>query len=131
MNQRAHQNKSPWVNVKMFSKDGLSVQVEMLDGWRPRYRVRLGALRGEDFLPTILVRLEGQGKVQIHRVQDTVSALLTEAEDWVHNEAQHRENQILEERIVKETKQVNFGKPVARVTGKTQKNRDKRKVATA
>jgi hypothetical protein len=77
------------------------------------------------------MRLTGQGKVCIERIHEDFSALIVEAQDWVHNEAQHRENQILEEKIERETKQVNHGKTQVRVTGKTQRNKERRKVGVS
>lgn len=122
---------NPWLAVKTFERDGIAVLVEKQEGFRPRYSVKIGRKRDGKFAPFLPVRLEAQGKVTIHRVHETVKNLLTEAEDWIHNEAQLHENDILESKIANEMKGANHGKPKVRVTGKTQRNRDKRKSAAA
>lgn len=132
MNPRQHQ--SPWITAKVFSKGGLTVRVEKLEGWKPRYRLRLGALNERDeFISSILMRLsgEGRGKVEIKRVHETLASLVVEAQDWVHNEAQYHEDQVMDQRITRELKQAYQGKPNVRMTGKTQRNREKRKPTAA
>lgn len=129
------QNANEWTVAKTFEENGVAVRVEVLESFNPsfnpRYSLKVGRVRDGKFAPFLPIRLESQGKVTIHRVHEVVAKLLTEAEDWIHNEAQVRENDRMEYRIAKETKQANQGKQVTRVTGKTQKNRDKRRGVAA
>lgn len=129
---RSYQN-NPWAPAKSFEKDGVCVRVERKEvAGKTHFRAKVGRLdTNNNFVFYIPFMMSGLGKVSITRVNEVVQSLLKTAEDWAHNEAQYAEDRFIETKTVQETKQVNQGKQTTRHTGKTQRNRDKRKGVVA
>ena len=137
MNQPSYRPapRSDWAPVKTFDKDNVVVRVEKLDVLKQGvektfYRVKVGHLNHEkSFIPLLPMFTEGhgKGKITIKRVAEVVLELVKSAEDWIHNEAQYAEDTRTHSRIEREQKQADRDKPVTRVTGKTEKKRNKLK----
>lgn len=102
MNDRRKVN---WSVVKDFELNGIVVEVSASDTERPRYSVRIGR-RGErgtvSFVP---LYIEGQGKVRVTSIVDTMSKLLQEAQEFVEEQAQTHEDEYIAKRIERETRE--------------------------
>ncbi len=115
-----------WKEAKRFtSADGeVAVAIETTDGFRPRYSVRLGRVRPDGKLaPFLPVKITGDLQPKLVAFLASYSKLLADAEEWISIELGYRAEGDLDRRIVKETQQANFGKPVTKVTGKTAKKK--------
>jgi len=60
-----------------------------------------------------------------------ISTLLENAEEWIVTDMAQRHDTDIDNRIEKEQKNANFGKTVTKVTGKTERNRNKKRGAVA
>ncbi len=134
--------KSVYTTIKDFTDDETKVTVRLQrsnDYPRPRYSFQIGRLQETNrggapgvearLVPFLNVRIQTHlGKIQnMSAYSARVENLLLQAEEYVHNEAQLTEDQILDTQISRDEKYVNRGKPQTKVTGKTQRERDKRR----
>lgn len=130
--------KIEWTHVKDIERGGVVVRITSSGGYRPRYSMAVGRLlplpagapEGTEprFTQHIGVFVDGQGTLNLRSPMAlAIGEAVQEAEGWILNECQKTEDSILEDRVKKETKQANFGKPVTKATGKTEREREKRK----
>jgi hypothetical protein len=132
--------KAVYTTIKDFTDPESKVTVRLQrssDYPRPRYSVSVGRLQDstrdgateQRLVPFLPVRVQTHlAKVQtLTAFSSIVGQLLNEAEEYIHNEAQLTEDQILESQINKDEKWANRGKPQAKHTGKTERERNKRK----
>jgi len=81
----------------------LCVRVSCSDEWVPKYNLKTGRLRPDGGISfSIPIYARGQGRIDIVRVSAVLAKLVKDAEDWIHNEVQHREDEIIEARQTKE-----------------------------
>lgn len=125
--ERAARPTPEWREAKRFEEDGLAVIVEMLDGFRPRYSIRTGQVRkdGKGVLPFLPVEVRGTFQISLKPLAGPIHALLLKAEEWIQSDVAQRVSDDVDWRIQKETKQLNLGRPPAKVTGKTAKRKAK------
>lgn len=124
----------PWVTAKDFTNEGLTVRVTVQDGYRPKYSAQIGKLvhprnPGDEmrFAPHVPLFIDvNLGRAAIRSPDDVILGLLAAAKAWTLAEAQLREDTIIEEKQLAETKDANRNKPTTRHTGKTQRNKEKR-----
>jgi hypothetical protein len=103
MNERP---KISWTIIKEFEENGILVEVSMSDGYRPRYNVRVGRRGERGTIPFLQLRVEGQGKVRVIDVSETVAKLLYAAQEFVEGRVQEHEDKFIAERIERESRQV-------------------------
>jgi hypothetical protein len=123
MEQRAAKE---WVHVKDIQDGNLIVKITELQAYRPRYSIEVGRANEDNklirhfgvFVDTHL------GKVSIREsLGARIKLLVEQAESWVIERTQERENVIMQERIDKEQEEADRGKVNTRVTGKTEKTK--------
>jgi len=86
----------------------------------------------EKFIPHIRAHKDRSSMVHVGLETPFVTILTTlleEAEEWITSDMAARHDEDIEARIVKETKQAGFGQKETKRTGKTERNRNKRKGA--
>lgn len=98
--------RSTWTVIKEFEADGILVEVSSNDSPRPRHTVRVGRRGERGTIPFLPLFIEGQGKVRVVSVAETVAKLLVEAQNFVEERAQAIEDEYLAERISRESRQV-------------------------
>jgi len=103
MNERS---KISWTIIKEFEENGILVEISESSAYRPQYNVRVGRRGERGTIPFLQLRVEGQGKVRVVDVSETVAKLLSEAQKFVEDRAQDREDKFIAERIERESKQV-------------------------
>lgn len=105
--------KQTWEHVKSFQDGICVVKVTMLSGYRPRYSFQIGRANEDGgvvahygvFVDTAL------GKSTLREsIADKICKLVGEAEAWILERTQVREDEIIEQRITKEKTQADFGK---------------------
>jgi hypothetical protein len=121
--ERVNRTTPEWREAKRFEEDGLAVIVEMQDGFRPRYSLRIAQVRGGKVLPFLPVEVRGSFQITLKPLAGPIHALLLKAEEWIQTEAGSRVNEDIDRRIERETKQVNKDRPQTRTTGKTAKRK--------
>jgi hypothetical protein len=101
----------------------LVARISRSDGYRPRFSVVIGRYitkeQGEKAKITMYLPVFARAhnaKVTVNPIHDAVSGLLYEAQAWIREQCQERENEILEERIEKE-KQIMEKSKVKKVGG--------------
>jgi hypothetical protein len=107
------------------SSSAIAVVISQSDDKRPRYSIKVCKRRAEEtqhgteehFLQFIPLFTEG---LKIRSVSTVIFNLLCTAERWI-------EELILNTRIEKDEAQAEHGKPITRKTGKTERERDKKK----
>lgn len=127
--------KIEWSIVQVFEKDGIAVQVTSSGGNRPRFSLSVGRYAASHtaeaparFTGHIGIFTEGQGTLSLRApLFAVIGNLVAQAESWILAQAQTYEDEFLEQRTQKESRQANFGKPQARHTGKTERKRAKQK----
>jgi hypothetical protein len=126
--------RTDWTHVKDVQRGEVVVRISSTGGFRPRFSISIGRLVAplsgtEDrHVPHLGVFVEGQGTLNLRApVALAIGEAVQEAEGWILNECQRSEDQILEDRVKKETKQANAGKPPTKHTGKTEREREKRR----
>lgn len=84
----------------------LIVRVSKTDEYVPKYSIKMGRFRPDGNIvgSNIPIYARGKGKIEIARVGATLAKLVKQAEDWIHNEAQYREDEIIDEKLKKEEK---------------------------
>lgn len=132
-------DSQPWKVLRDFTDEmsRISVRVTAQENHRIRFSVKIGRLVDQPdsnvqaFIPFIPVYLDiDQGKVtRRDQIEQTIERLMLEAFDFIHVTAQDREDSILEQRISREQRDANRGKPPARVTGKTAREKAKQRSA--
>lgn len=106
-----------WEHVRDFSDHhtGVVVRVNATDQHRPRYSFEIGRqVDDREYLARhFSVFVGGQGKVELTRpsLVETITRLVAEAEKFVLERCQEREDEIIEERMAKEKAQMERGKP--------------------
>ena len=76
------------------------------DEYVPKYSIKMGRFR-QDRKHRRLEHPDShprQGKIPRLRVSAVLAKLVKDAEDWIHNEAQYREDEIIDEKVRKEEK---------------------------
>lgn len=84
----------------------LIVRVSKTDEYVPKYSIKMGRFRQDGNIvgSNIPIYTRGKGKIEITRVSAVLAKLVKDAEDWIHNEAQYREDEIIDEKVRKEEK---------------------------
>lgn len=105
--RRDERKQMTWVDCKDFKETlgtlDLVVRVSRSDEFVPKYSIKLGRLRPDNMVTmNIPIYARGQGKINIVRVGEVLAKLVKEAEDYVHNSAQYREDQVIDGRQEKE-----------------------------
>jgi hypothetical protein len=98
--------KPSWTVVKEFEESGVLVEVSASDTARSRYSIRIGRRGERGAMPFLPLYLQGQGSVRVVSVAQTIEKLVRLAEDFVREEAQKKEDEYIEQRIARETRQV-------------------------
>jgi len=98
--------KIAWSVVKEFEENGIVVEVSVSDTRTPRYNARVVRRNERGAIPFLQLRTEGQGKVRIVSIAKTVEKLLSEAEQFVESEVQKIEDAYIDQRIERESRQV-------------------------
>lgn len=129
--QQHDKPKVEWVHATEFVAGNLIVIVKKLPVNRPKFSIEVsykldsnGTTKNVRFIP---LRTTGQGKIQVETVSQDLVKLMQQAEEYVLNEAQKAEDIYIAYKIVREQRWMNKGKPETRTTGKTQREREKRK----
>jgi hypothetical protein len=104
---RGSKQDRAWKDCKDFTETvgqmQLIVRVSCSDEWVPKYNLKTGRTRPDGGISfSIPIYARGQGRIDIVRVSAVFAKLVKDAEDWIHNEAQHREDEIIESRQEKE-----------------------------
>jgi hypothetical protein len=117
--------RKKWEVGASFKAEDFEVHVNVLRLFRPVYSIQITGSGASKF---IRVNIEGQGKVTLKTMQvGDLSLLIRQAEAWILSDRQAREDEIIEERIGKETRFDGKGVKEPRKTGKTERNRERRK----
>lgn len=113
-------HRPEWKVVKELRRGGFGVNISMVSGPRPAYSMQAGGVRADGtFTPHLPLEPGGLVKIVLKRPLSDLVALITEAEQWVLEEAALR----FDERVEKEARDANFNKAQTRVTGKTAKKK--------
>ena len=107
--RRDERKQMTWIDCKDFKETvgslDLVVRVSRSDEYVPKYSIKLGRLRQDNMVTmNIPIYARGQGKISIIRVGEALAKLTKEAEDYIHNAVQYREDQVIEGRQEKEKK---------------------------
>jgi hypothetical protein len=123
--------KQDWLFTKAFQTGNAIVKVNSLE-IKPRKRFSIEIGRAND--DGKLIRHYGifidviNGKCHLREsVADKIAQVIREAEQWALDMSQVQEDEIIAARIEKEQNDANRGKPPTRHTGKTERDRAKRK----
>jgi hypothetical protein len=105
--RRDERKQMTWVDCKDFKETlgtlDLVVRVSRSDEFVPKYSIKLGRLRPDNMVTmNIPIFARGQGKISIVRVGEALARLTKEAEDFVHNAVQYREDEVIDGRQEKE-----------------------------
>ena len=131
-----------WEVEKDFTEpaSGITVRVTVMRGYRNRYSLAIGRfLKEGQFSPTaggtaggrfvmnvpVIVEVE-LARITIRPYIDILTGLLEQANEHIHNAAQLREDEIIEQKQMSESKDLNRNKPQTRHTGKTQRIKERR-----
>ena len=79
----------------------------------------------------IPIYTRGKGEIEITRVSAVLAKLVKDAEDWIHNEAQYREDEIIDEKVRKEEKGTKKFEQPKGLSALGKMDAAKRQVATA
>lgn len=125
------QRKINWNDVKTFHDEttGFAVVVEKSDAFHPRYNLKLGRMHDGRLRWGLRPIVDTQnGTVKLSPLpMDVMQRLVAQAEWYVQEETQKHEDEFQARRREREEKQINRGKQETRHTGKTQRERDKRR----
>lgn len=124
------QTEQNWENAKDFQKDNIIVRVTKLQGYRPRYSLQIGRANEDNKVMRhfgVFMDFANGNATLRKSIANDVALLIAEAEAWIEQKTQERESEILEERIYKDTQAANRDKPHTRHTGKTERDRNKRR----
>lgn len=116
--------KPQWETVKKITQEGvdLEVTINKLALFRPIYSMHIGGTEGKKYLR---VFAKGQGKVEVTPVNlEQLCIMVREAEEWIRQDRQKREDEIIAFQQKREEK-FDRGKKEEKRTGKTEKNRNK------
>lgn len=107
--QGGERRPSTWTNCKEFNATigqlELCVKVSRSGDYAPKYNIMVGRKRQDGSVGmSIPIYARGRGKIEIARVGEALAKLVKEAEDWIHNELQHREDEIIDEKLKAEAK---------------------------
>jgi hypothetical protein len=123
--------KQDWLFVKGVQNGNVLIKINNLE-IKPRKRFSLEIGRAND--DGKLIRHFGifvdviNGKCHLREsIADKVAAVIREAEQWALDMSQQQEDEIIAARIEKEQSDANRGKAPTRHTGKTERDRAKRK----
>jgi len=117
--------RKKWEVGASFKAEEFEVHVNVLRLFRPVYSIQITGPAASRF---IRVTIEGQGKVALKPMQlGDLSLLVQQAEAWILTDRQTREDEMIEERIGKETRFDGKGIKEPRKTGKTERTREKRR----
>ena len=128
-----------WIKDRVFENNDFVVLVSKLPLRRPRFSINIGMRRGENlqkFMP-IQSTGHGLGKVAVKPFASPLYQMLIEVQDYIQSELQRVEDEELEFKLQKETRQMNKDKPKQTAglsggfgSGKTARRREaKRKAA--
>lgn len=123
---------SKWTTVKTFTDEdapGVTVALSKSNHHIPRYSLKVFQKTETALtLPFINLWVDGQrtGGAVPDQTIARLHVMIAKAEEYYLQDAQEEANKHLDWKLANEQKQVNWGKPVARVTGKTEKNRLKK-----
>src|SRR5271166_1466227 len=84
----------------------LVVRVSKTDEYVPKYSIKMGRFRPDGNIvgSNVPIYARGRGKIDIVRVGIVLAKLVKDAEDWFHNEAQIREDEVIDDKLRKEEK---------------------------
>jgi len=121
--------------VKEFIQDNIVVQVQKTLAYYPYYALIIGTPNKNN--PTQInrgifpLRFEGVGQIKYADLNpSTLEMLIREALDFARDCRQQDEDERIERQLDREHRDANRGKPNVKRTGKTQRERDKRKHST-
>jgi len=135
-----NQHSSNWTVAKVFKDpQGFAVEVSTSPGKfnEPQYSFRVGQMvsrqdKTEHFSVHMRASKDRSSMVHVNLRQpfaEALTRLLNEAQEWIVTEMAIRHDSDIEARIEKEQRSANFGQQKTRHTGKTEKNRNKRRAA--
>ena len=118
-----------WELVKVFEDGNLRIRITKSDHHpRPRYSMELTRINEDDksvrHFGVYIETSNAQCKLR-ESIADRVCKLWRQAEDWILEASQIREDEIWNEKRTREEVQANRDKPVVRQTGKTERERHK------
>lgn len=129
---KTHDLKWATVHTITHEESGVSVQISRLDTFRPKYSLAFGrALPPKDgkpgmFSTNIAMRMHPEAKPwQIKFLFDfaaIIADLSAKAQEWVATDAATR---YVDAKLSEEQRVADFNRPVARVTGKTAKKKER------
>lgn len=110
---------------------GVVVVVVATDQALPSYSIRIGQPLEGDVppLPFFNVRVEGQrtGSAYLDQSIDRLFVMLDKAREFIATDAAEKAMLFVDQRREKEVTNMNWGKPQTRKTGKTERERAKKK----
>ena len=134
MNEQLPQSDRPkltWCDFKLFTAEDTDFAVKVLvsDSPRPQYSLEIGRMREGKFLRFLRPNFStSNGQVSLRPFDvPALGRLLAQAEACLYEKAQERENAWQNQRRAHDERVANQGKPPARHTGKTQRDREKRR----
>ncbi len=117
--------RKKWEVGASFKAEDFEVHVNVLRLFRPVYSIQITGPGASRF---IRVNIEGQGKVVVKPIiMGDLALLVQQAEAWILSDRQTREDEIIEQKVGKETRFDGNGVKEPRKTGKTERNRERRK----
>lgn len=118
-----------WVQDKIFQKDGskLAVIVKKLPFHRPKYSLEIGTMIEGRLMKFVNVESHGMGRIEINSVKHILVELITSAEEYILSESQKAEDITIAWKIEREQAALNQGKKETTRTGKTERERQKKK----
>src|SRR3989304_1978 len=120
--------------IREFTQDNLVVQVQKTLAYHPYYAIIIGTRNRNDPVQInrgiFPLRFEGMGNIKEspgNLDPITLSALTLDAINFARDCRQQDEDKEMQKRIERENYNANRGKPVTHKTGKTERERNKRK----
>jgi hypothetical protein len=133
--------KSNWTVAKVFTDgNGYAVEVSTTPGRRGEllYSVRCGQMIERNGFTSLSfnIRAAKDPSSMVHvglakPFAEALATLLGQAQEWIVTELAIQHDSDIDARIVREAKQADWGKPKTKVTGKTERNRAKRRGGAA
>ena len=116
-----------WVQDKIFLDGQLAVIVKKLPFFRPKYSIEIGTMVNDRPMRFINIETSGTGRIEMKSITVSLQNLVMQAEQYILEEAQKTEDIAMAYKIEKEQRSMGYGKQETRVTGKTERDRQKKK----
>lgn len=106
-NEYERSNQATWTHAKEFKEDNSRIQVHVMvqDGFRKRYSYEIGRLNPTGKLVRFFSAMAEvtNFKVKVRRLDiQILTMLIGQAEDWIEEQCQRREDEILDEKRTRE-----------------------------